>query len=107
MPLKEPIAVCDCCRGLIENETTEFKPLVLVQVLPEQTHEALEIPTFDEVAVSVNLRERVRPTPVVPCDTATPDAVWVEPELFCVVSYAEQTHGGELRHPAFEGLVDG
>ncbi len=53
------------------------------------------------------LRERVRSAPVVQCETAPADAVWVEPELFCVVSFAEQTHGGELRHPVFEGLVDG
>jgi hypothetical protein len=30
---------------------------------------------------------------------------WVEPELFCTVSYLERTPDGNLRAPVFEGLV--
>ena len=51
----------------------------------------------------VRLRARVRDAPLVPC--VQPEAQWVEPELFCAVSYAEQTESGELRHPVLEGLV--
>jgi bifunctional non-homologous end joining protein LigD len=34
------------------------------------------------------------------------DVVWVEPKLVCEVSFAEWTHDGHLRAPAFEGLRD-
>jgi ATP dependent DNA ligase C terminal region len=30
---------------------------------------------------------------------------WVEPGLFCRVSYYEITPNGELRAPVFEGLI--
>ena len=32
------------------------------------------------------------------------DAQWAKPELVCQVRFTEWTHGGALRHPAFEGL---
>lgn len=50
------------------------------------------------------LYERVRDTAVVP---APGDAVWVEPDLFCSVTYLEKTRGGELRAPAFGELLEG
>jgi len=34
-------------------------------------------------------------------------SVWVEPELFCLVSYHERTPDGNLRAPVYEGLVEG
>ena len=48
------------------------------------------------------LKERARATPVIPCE---PDGAWVEPGLFCVVSYNERTPQGNLRAPVFERLI--
>lgn len=48
------------------------------------------------------LSTRVRPTPVVPTDL---DAIYVEPGVFCVVSYVEKTGGGMLRAPVFKELI--
>jgi DNA ligase D-like protein (predicted ligase) len=44
------------------------------------------------------LRARPRTAPLVPCDT---DACWVEPGLFCTVSFLEKTKNGTLRAPVF------
>ncbi len=49
------------------------------------------------------LSARTRPDPVV--KAAGGDAVWVEPEVFCTVSYLEFTGGGDLRAPVFEALI--
>lgn len=49
------------------------------------------------------LRERERQTPAVPCKMK---GKWVEPELFCRVSYAELLESGSLRAPVFEGMID-
>jgi DNA ligase D-like protein (predicted ligase) len=52
------------------------------------------------------LRERLdasrRERPLV---ETSEEGVWVEPELFCLVSYHERTPDGNLRAPVFEGLV--
>ncbi len=48
------------------------------------------------------LRENVRSTPLVPCDQ---EGVWVEPGIYCVVSYLEYTETGMLRAPVFRKLV--
>jgi bifunctional non-homologous end joining protein LigD len=49
------------------------------------------------------LREHPRGAPLVACPER---GRWVEPGLYCVVSYAELTEGGQLRAPVFEGLVE-
>jgi ATP-dependent DNA ligase len=54
--------------------------------------------------ISALLLERPRGTPLVPCPER---ARWVEPGLYCEVSYAELTEAGLLRAPVFEGLVEG
>ena len=50
------------------------------------------------------LRDRVQPTPEVPCRAR--GAVWVSPDLFCRIGYLERMASGELRASAFEGLID-
>jgi len=47
-------------------------------------------------------RARPRATPFVPCNE---DAAWVEPGLFCTVSYLERTENG-LRAPVFVALLE-
>jgi bifunctional non-homologous end joining protein LigD len=54
--------------------------------------------------VNALLRERPRETPLVECPER---GRWVEPGLYCEVSYAELTEGGLLRAPVFEGLIEG
>ncbi len=49
------------------------------------------------------LRENPRKTPLVKCPER---ALWVEPGLYCQVSYAELTEAGLLRAPVFEGLIE-
>ena len=32
------------------------------------------------------------------------DALWVEPKVYCYVSFMERTRDGHLRAPVFEGI---
>ena len=59
----------------------------------------------DAVRARINglLRAHPRKTPLVPC--AEPGR-WVEPGLYCEVSFAELTEAGVLRAPVFEGLIE-
>jgi bifunctional non-homologous end joining protein LigD len=49
------------------------------------------------------LREHPRQRPLVKCPER---GTWVEPGLYCTVSYAELTAAGMLRAPVFEGLIE-
>jgi DNA ligase D-like protein (predicted ligase) len=49
------------------------------------------------------LSSRLRKTPLVPCPIK---GKWVEPGLYCRVSYLERTEKGELRSPVFEELCE-
>jgi len=49
------------------------------------------------------LKERPRGAPLVAC---AEKGQWVEPGLYCEVSYAELTEAGLLRAPVFEGLIE-
>ena len=49
------------------------------------------------------LRERHRDEPIV---ATASGGKWVEPGLYCTVSYLERTEGGELRAPVFKGLIE-
>lgn len=44
----------------------------------------------------------LRPKPLVPCKIK---GKWLEPGLFCRVSFMERTSGGDLRAPAFKELI--
>ena len=61
---------------------------------------------FTEAArsrINVLLREHPRGTPLVACPER---GTWVEPGLYCALSYAEITEAGVLRAPVFEGLIE-
>lgn len=51
------------------------------------------------------LEARAAGAPVVDCGGNA--GAWVEPSLFCRVSFLERTSGGQLRAPVFEELVEG
>jgi bifunctional non-homologous end joining protein LigD len=53
--------------------------------------------------MNVLLREHPRSTPLVTCPE---HGEWIEPGLYCEVSYAEFTEAGLLRAPVFEGLIE-
>lgn len=53
--------------------------------------------------INVLLQERPRRTPLVPC---LEKARWIEPGLYCEVSFAELTSAGLLRAPVFERLIE-
>lgn len=59
----------------------------------------------DAVRAHLNpaLRARARSTPLVDCPER---AVWVEPGIYCTVSFLERTRSGMLRTPVFEGLIE-
>lgn len=50
------------------------------------------------------LRQHPRDEPLVPCDAR---GKWVEPGLYCTVSYLERTPNGGLRAPVFVELIEG
>jgi bifunctional non-homologous end joining protein LigD len=50
------------------------------------------------------LRKKVRASPLVACQER---ARWVEPDYYCMVSFADWTQAGMLRAPVFEGLIQG
>lgn len=56
----------------------------------------------DRVRLNAAMRDARRESPVVESDL---DAIWVEPALFCEVSFLEWTRAGSLRAPVFERLV--
>jgi bifunctional non-homologous end joining protein LigD len=53
--------------------------------------------------INALLQEHPRKTPLVAC---AEKGSWVEPGLYCAVSFAELTGAGLLRAPVFEGLID-
>jgi bifunctional non-homologous end joining protein LigD len=53
--------------------------------------------------INVLLREHPRGSPLVACPER---GTWVEPGLYCALSYAEITEAGVLRAPVFEGLIE-
>jgi bifunctional non-homologous end joining protein LigD len=50
------------------------------------------------------LRKRTRSSPLVAC---VERAQWIEPDYYCMVSFADWTQAGMLRAPVFEGLIKG
>ena len=48
------------------------------------------------------LKARIRDEPLVPC---TESGVWVDPGLYCTVSYLEKSETG-LRAPVFVSLIE-
>jgi bifunctional non-homologous end joining protein LigD len=57
--------------------------------------------TRDKLLQGLAARRRARP--LVACPER---GAWVEPGLYCTVSYAEMTTAGLLRAPVFEGLIE-
>jgi bifunctional non-homologous end joining protein LigD len=98
--------------GYIEKEGDDFQSLLVAgNGLPGEKEGALRYigrvggGFTEEVRERINrlLKQRPRDTPLVSCPER---ARWVEPGLYCAVSFAELTSAGLLRAPVFEGLLD-
>jgi DNA ligase D-like protein (predicted ligase) len=61
--------------------------------------------TAKRAQLSALLRARLRPDPLIPCPVK--DALFVEPGLYCAVSFLERTPAGELRAPVFVEMISG
>jgi len=62
VPLKEAISVCDRRSRLIDDKVPEVQPLRRIQLPAKQTHKSLKIPSLNQIAFAVDLRERVGPS---------------------------------------------
>jgi DNA ligase D-like protein (predicted ligase) len=98
--------------GYIEKQGDDFQSLLVASNgLPGEQEGALRYigrvggGFTEEVRERINnlLRLRPRDTPLVSCPER---ARWVEPGLYCAVSFAELTAAGLLRAPVFEGLLE-
>jgi len=98
--------------GYIEKPGNDFQSLlVAASQLPGETAGPLRYlgrvgGGFTE-AMRANvydlLQRSPRGAPLVPCPER---GRWVEPTVYCEVSYAELTEAGQLRAPVFEGLIE-
>jgi bifunctional non-homologous end joining protein LigD len=98
--------------GYIEKEGDDFQCLlVAANGLPGEEGGPLRFVGrvgggFTQAArsrINALLREHPRKSPLVSC---AEKGSWVEPGLYCAVSFAELTAAGLLRAPVFEGLID-
>jgi bifunctional non-homologous end joining protein LigD len=98
--------------GYIEKEGSDFQCLLVASNgLPGEEGGPLRFVGrvgggFTQAArsrINALLREHPRRSPVVAC---AEKGSWVEPGLYCAVSFAELTAAGLLRAPVFEGLID-
>ena len=110
--IKRRLRVQTVIIGYIEKERNDFQCLLVASNgLPGEPEGALRFigrvggGFTDEMRGRINtlLREHPRDTPLVSCPER---ARWVEPGLYCAVSFAELTTAGLLRAPVFEGLLD-
>ncbi len=53
--------------------------------------------------LNARMRERPRDAPIVACRDR---ALWIEPGVYCTVSFAELTNDGLFRFPVFEELIE-
>ncbi len=99
--------------GYVEKGKGDFKSILVAgNGVPGRTQKDLHYMGkvgggfTDEMKKKVNrlLRERGRSQPIVSCPER---ACWVEPIIFCNVSFTELTTQGLFRAPVFEGLVEG
>jgi ATP-dependent DNA ligase len=92
--------------GFVPEGRRDFHSLLLAA----DSGAGLEIVGSVETGITHKLRDElncvlwtsIRDKPVIPCRQR---ALWVEPTLYCWVSYMERTRNGQLRNPVFQELV--
>jgi bifunctional non-homologous end joining protein LigD len=92
--------------GFVPKGRADFEGLILAVELNGDLRCVGRVGTgFNEKTrdeINAWLWTHTRQTPVARCKMR---GTWVEPRLFCRVSYQEITPNGELRAPVFEGLI--
>lgn len=92
--------------GYVPDGDGNFKSLLLASerqgVLAYAGKAATGIDNAQRRRLRAWLRDHPRSRPITPCDEP---ALWVEPGLYCVVSFHERTRSGLLRAPVLEELV--
>ena len=103
--IKHSVRIHCLVLGFVPSGDDDFKSLIIASDLDGELELVGKVGSGfdDETRARLNqlLRARPRAEPLIPC---TFEGCFVEPGLFCVVSYLERTHGGMLRAPVFESL---
>lgn len=93
--------------GFVPAGADDFRSLILAVQENGQLRCVGKVGTgFDRALrqrLNQSLWSRLRQTPLVPCSIK---GKWVEPGLYCRVSFLERTPGGELRFPVFEEMME-
>jgi bifunctional non-homologous end joining protein LigD len=91
--------------GFIPKEN-EFKSLILASEINGKLRYVGKVGTGfsnkQKNELYNTLRKLTIAEPVVPCPEA---GVWIKPEIYCDIAYAELTHDNVLRAPVFKSIV--
>ncbi len=106
LKIKPRLSLLCAIIGYVPSGVDDFKSLIIA------TNEDGELRPVGKVGSGIDdrthadlgrrLRERARATPLIPCSI---QGKWVEPGLYCTVTYHERTKSGQLRAPVFKELV--
>lgn len=92
--------------GFLPSGKDDFRSLILATDDDGKLSCCGKVGTGFDGAMRRQLNEllwsNLRPKPIVPCKIK---GKWLEPGLFCRVSFMERTSGGDLRAPAFKELI--
>ena len=106
LKIKRRLSLLCAIIGYVPSGPDDFKSLIIAA---EEDGElgfvgkvGSGIDTDTHTDLNRRLRERPRATSLVPCPIL---GKWVEPHLYCTVTYQERTTTGQLRAPVFKELV--
>ncbi|MCK5945466.1 MAG: ATP-dependent DNA ligase [Planctomycetes bacterium] len=86
----------------------DFKSLIVATDIDGELRCVGKVGSGIDEATRRELRELLRAKPAeAPLIDAGVQGVWVQPGIYCMVSYLERTRSGNLRAPVFKGLVSG
>lgn len=92
--------------GFVPSGTADFKSLIIACEQDGELRLAGRVGTgFDEQIrrdLNRRLRAKLASRPIIPCAVR---GKWVEPGLYCRVTYMERTRRGHLRAPVFRELM--
>lgn len=108
LKMKRAVTVHCAILGFLPDGDDDFKSLVIALEEDGQLRCVGQVGSGIDRAARAELNgllwSRLRETPLVPAEAR---AKWVEPGLYCTVSYLERTSNGGLRAPVFIELIRG
>jgi ATP-dependent DNA ligase len=108
LKVKRQMELCCLIIGFLPAGTDDFRSLILAVEEGGMLVCVGKVGTGFNAAMRKKLNrllwERLRDKPVV---ANKHKGKWIEPGLYCRVVCMERTAGGELRAPAFKGLIEG